>query len=55
MPGPIRADRNYKGAPPSEGRMKKEEKRGRIEVGERERKKETKWQAKDLAQNVVWF
>lgn len=40
MPGPIRADRNYKGASPSEGRMKKEEKRGRREVGGKKRERE---------------
>lgn len=49
MPGLIRADRNYKGASPSEGK----DEEGREGGGER--KKETKRQAKVLAQNVVWF
>lgn len=50
MPGLIRADRNYKGASPSEGK----DEEGR-EGGGGERKKETKRQAKVLAQNVVCF
>lgn len=52
MPGLIRADRNYKGASPSEG--KDEEGREGGEKGGK-RKKETEREAKVLAQNVVWF
>lgn len=53
MPGPIRADRNYKGASPSEERMRKEERRGRREAGEG--KKETEQRPKSWLKRVVWF